>query len=399
MISISNCSVCGGALEKVLELSAYPLLTSACPPTAVVPLLPIIAGYCRCCSHMQLMARPTPEQLDIIYLGEYTNVMEKGVLSSADQMALDCKAFFDFADGGMLPENGQVLEIGCFDGSFLSLFEGHRLIGCEPNPMGRVAAERYGVELVPRYFSAHDFERSSIDLVVMRHLIEHLPEPLETLEACRQIIRPNGRLLIETPNIEHTLANHVVGNFYHQHLHYFSRESLPFLLRRAGFKIVAHGIKDFRQFIVATPVDDRREEALDDSLVPYGAMIRNLIDGYRRYLETLRIDIAGWLAENPGRIAIYGASSTATGILYAGGLPAERLAYLVDADPRKHGKVLPGSGRTVFPPEHLLEDPVETVFIASDFFKEEIKSLLKTRFPGVVKRCILSHPHFSVEML
>lgn len=398
MVSISNCSVCGEALKKALNLEAYPLLTSACPQDARVPLLPIVVGYCRCCSHVQLMERPTSEQLDLIYLGEYTNVIAKGVLPSADQTALDCKAFFDFADGGRLPGNGRILEIGCFDGSFLSLFEGRKLIGCEPNPMGRIAAEHYGVEVVPRYFSATDFEDSSVDLVIMRHLIEHLPEPLEVLEECRQIIKPGGRLLIETPYIEHTLTQHVVGNFYHQHLHYFSRESLPLIFQRAGFEIVAHGIKDFRQFVVAVRVDGTID-ALDDSLVPYGAMICSQIDSFRRYLEELRLDMAAWLAGNPGRIAIYGASSTATGIVYAGGLPLGRLAYLVDADPRKHGKVLPGTGLTVFSPDRLREDPVETVFIASDFFKEEIKSLLKTQFPGIVKRCILSHPHFVMVTL
>ena len=109
--------------------------------------------------------------------------------------------------------------------------------------------------------------------------------------------------------------------------------------------------------------------------------------------------MAAWLADNSERIVIYGASSTATGLVYAGGLPPERLAYLVDADPRKQGKMLPGTNCTVFSPEHLREDPVETVFIASDFFKEEIKSLLKTQFPGIVKRCILTHPNFVVETL
>ena len=188
MILINNCSVCGDPLQKALNLETYPLLTSACSPEAKVPLLPITTAYCRQCSHVQLIERPTQEQLDLIYLGEYTNVMENGVLSSADQMQLDCKAFFDFADSGKLPMNGRVLEVGCFDGSFLSLFKGRKLMGCEPNAMGRVAAERYGVEVVPRYFSAAEFEESSIDLLVMRHLIEHLPEPLEILEACRQII-------------------------------------------------------------------------------------------------------------------------------------------------------------------------------------------------------------------
>jgi SAM-dependent methyltransferase len=344
------------------------------------------------------MARPTPEQLDLIYLGGYTNVLEKGVLSSADQMALDCKAFFDFANGDKLPRDGKVLEIGCFDGSFLSLFSGHKLIGCEPNPMGSMAAERYGIEVVPRYFSAADFEQSSVDLVVMRHLIEHLPDPLEVLIEVRQIINQVGRLLIETPNIEHTLDHHVVGNFYHQHFHYFTRESLPIILRRAGFEVVAHGVKDFRQYVVASKVGSATE-FLHDSPKPYGIMIQRQIDGYGHYLETLRHDMSEWLANNPGRIAIYGASSTATGIVYAGGLLPERVAYLVDADPRKHGNVLPGTTLAVFSPEHLHEDPVETVFIASDFFKDEIKSLLKNRFPDVVKRCILAHPQFLVETL
>ena len=124
MIAIANCSVCGEALNKALGLDSYTLFTSACPQQATVPLLPIVAGYCPRCSHVQLMERPTPEQLDLIYSGEYTNVMEKGVLSSADQMQLDCKAFFDFADGGRLPADARILEIGSFDGSFLSLFAG-----------------------------------------------------------------------------------------------------------------------------------------------------------------------------------------------------------------------------------------------------------------------------------
>ena len=398
MITILNCSVCGKRLEKALNLKAYPLLTSACPKDTIVPLLPIVAGYCPNCSHVQLIERPSPEELDTIYLGEYTNVMEKGVLSSADQMALDCKAFFDFADGGKLPKGSQVLEIGCFDGSFLSLFEGCKLKGCEPNPMGRLAAECYGVEVVPRYFSATDFEMSSVDLVIMRHLIEHLPEPLKVLEECRHILKKEGRLLIETPNIEHTLTQNVVGNFYHQHLHYFSRESLPLLLHNAGFEIVAHTIMDFRQFVVAAKVENTIDAQVD-SLMSYGVLINSKIHKYCLYLKKLQLNIAEWFMSNPNRIAIYGASSTATGIVYAGGLPLHRLAYLVDADPRKHGKVLPGTNCAVFSPEHLREDPVETVFIASDFFKEEIKVLLKTQFPSVVKHCIVSHPHFVVETL
>jgi hypothetical protein len=232
----------------------------------------------------------------------------------------------------------------------------------------------------------------------MRHLIEHLQEPLDILTDCWQLLSSGGRLLIETPNIEHTLLTNVIGNFYHQHLHYFSKESLPHLLQRAGFEIVAHEIRDFRQFVVAAKVEGEKVVGdLRDSA--YGKVIRSQIDNFRHYVEALQIEMTAWLNSNPGRIAIYGGSSTATGIVYAGGLPAERLAYIVDADPRKHGNVLPGTGVGVFSPEHLRDDPVDTVFIASDFFKLEIKALLKSEFSDVVKRCIYAHPTFVVEAL
>jgi hypothetical protein len=181
-------------------------------------------------------------------------------------------------------------------------------------------------------------------------------------------------------------------------LHYFSKESLPQLLQRAGFEIVAHEVMDFRQFVVAAKME-RERVVMDLKGSVYGTIIRRQIDHFRQYVEELQIEMTAWLDSNPGRIAIYGASSTATGIVYAGGLPSERLAYIVDADPRKHGNVLPGTSVGVFPPEHLRDDPVDTVFIASDFFKMEIKALLKSEFSDVVKRCIFAHPKFVVEAL
>src|SRR5207249_206184 len=162
------------------------------------------------CSHVQLTEQPTSAQLDFVYLGDYTNVLQQGVLPSADQLALDCRSFLDFARSGPIPRGAKVLEIGCFDGAFLGLFPGCDLYGCEPNPIGRLAAEHHGVNVIPRYFSAADFDPASLDLIVMRHLIEHLPDPLSVLKDCRHILRSGGGLLIETPNVEHTLDEGVI---------------------------------------------------------------------------------------------------------------------------------------------------------------------------------------------
>lgn len=395
MIDASRCSVCRSNLLETLRFPEYPLITSASATTTSIPLLPIVVGWCKHCTHVQLMQRPTAAQMDAIYLGEYTSVVKKGTFSGADRMALECRSFLDFASAGQLTPGGTVMEIGCFDGGFLSLFPGFKLLGCEPNPSGRDAAESIGIHVIPEYFSAAHFDPNSLDLIVMRHLIEHVPDPIALLQECKGLLTCNGMILIETPNIEHTLFNHVIGNFYHQHLHYFSIRSLPHLMRRSGYKIVAHGIKDFRQFMAIKPA----ETFVDTERDPYADSVLAALKEYSLYVEELQLQLQEWFRTHPDRIAIYGASSTATGIVHLGGIPLEKIAFVVDGDPRKIGVTIPGTNARVFSPDHLHEEPIDSVVIASDFYADEIEGLLRTHYGSVVKRVIRCHPAWKVVEL
>jgi SAM-dependent methyltransferase len=388
---IPGCSICGGPLDAAFEFERYPLISSASAGGATAPLLPIAVGFCPSCAHVQLTNQPDAELLDRIYSDDYTSVVERGVFARADGMQLDCKAFLDFASPKPV-RNMKVMEIGCFDGAFLSLFEGCDLLGCEPNPIGKVAQQR-GIDVRPRYFTRSEFPSKSVDLIVMRHLIEHLPDPVSILGDCAAIMADGATLLIETPHIEHTLDNLVIGNFYHQHLHYFSRFSLEIILRRAGFAIVAHARKDFRQFVLAR--FDGRPAA---TTAPAG-YADGLRAGLRRYIDQvnlLKSSLNAWLDEKNARVAIYGASSTATGIIHLGSIPAERLAYLVDGDPRKVGFVAPGTEARVYGPDHLREDPIDAVIVASDFYAQEITDILKERYAGTARWRVLCHPQFEV---
>jgi SAM-dependent methyltransferase len=388
---ISGCSICGGPLEAAFEFERYPLITSASTGGASAPLLPISVGLCPACAHVQLTKQPDAELLDHIYSDDYTSVVEKGVFARADRMHTECKAFLDFA----LPQpvrNMKVMEIGCFDGAFLSLFEDCELLGCEPNPIGDVAQQR-GIDVRRRYFTRSEFPPNTIHLIVMRHLIEHLPDPVPILGDCAEIMANGASLLIETPHIEHTLSNLVIGNFYHQHLHYFSRFSLEIMLRRAGFATVAYARKDFRQFVLAQYEGRPAAISAPDG---YADELRAGLRRYRAHVAGLKNSLNTWLNEKNARIAIYGASSTATGIIHLGSIPTERLAYLVDGDPRKLGFVAPGTTARVYAPEHLREDPVDAVIVASDFYAKEITDALKKDYAGAARWRVLCHPRFEV---
>ncbi|MBL4614099.1 MAG: methyltransferase domain-containing protein [Magnetovibrio sp.] len=389
---VSNCMCCGSVLEQVFFKQQYPLLTSACSSTINVPVLPLAVAICSSCSHVQLLQRPNTAALDFVYQGDYTSVIPNGVIPQADQMALDCKSFLDFAfPNGLQPED-PVLEIGCFDGSFLSLFEGHPLWGVEPNKVGEIAQAQHGVEVNPVYFEAGLYKDNSVGLVIMRHLIEHVSDPAELLRACELVLKPHGVLLIETPNIEHTLENHVIGNFYHQHLHYFTKHSLIQLLNREGWEVLAHGIRDFRQFVVCRLNDKKPQKPQIDF---YHQYIKDQFIEFSTYVETLQKNLAAWLAANEGLIVIYGASSIATGIIHLANIPTDRVAYAVDRDPRKQGKVLPGTDIVVVAPERLKEGDVSTVLIASDFFKYAILDAIRDEFSDALTKVIFCHPQFE----
>lgn len=391
---VFGCSICDGPLEASFQFERYPLITSASTGGATAPLLPISVGLCPSCAHVQLTEQPDAELLDRIYSDDYTSVVEKGVFARADRMQIDCKTFLEFASPRPV-RNMKVMEIGCFDGAFLSLFEDCELLGCEPNPIGKLAQQR-GVDVRPRYFTRSEFPPQSIDLIVMRHLIEHLPDPASVLNGCATIMAKDGLLLIETPHIEHTLDNLVIGNFYHQHLHYFSRFSLEIILKRAGLAIVAHARKDFRQFVLARV--GKRPNTMSAPL-GYADRLRADLRRYHAHVLDLRNSLNAWLNETNARIAIYGASSTATGIIHLGSIPTERLAYLVDGDPRKIGFFAPGTTARVYAPDHLREDPVDAVIVASDFYAQEITDMLKKNYVGAARWRVLCHPQFEVMEL
>jgi 2-polyprenyl-3-methyl-5-hydroxy-6-metoxy-1,4-benzoquinol methylase len=83
---------------------------------------------------------------------------------------------------------------------------------------------------------------STFDVVAMNHVIEHVPDPLALLKECRRILKPGGRLIAVTPNVN-SLGHHRFGACWRgleppRHLHLFSVTTLNHLGVQAGFHSV-----------------------------------------------------------------------------------------------------------------------------------------------------------------
>ncbi len=95
-----------------------------------------------------------------------------------------------------------LLEVGCGSGEWLTYMRrlGWRVEGVEPDPKAAETARSQGLNVRTGQLSDQRYPDEYADVICLVHVIEHLHEPLGTLRECRRVLKPNGRLVIATPN-------------------------------------------------------------------------------------------------------------------------------------------------------------------------------------------------------
>lgn len=155
----------------------------------------------------------------------------------------------DIVEGSMMWLNrsrpGKLLDIGCGNGQFLSRMQGFgwQVFGVEPDGQAaKIAREKFGISIYEGTLEEVDFHDDTFDTITMSHVIEHLPDPINTLRECYRVLKPGGQLVITTPNIKslgHRLFRESWRGFeVPRHLFLFSLYSLRTCAERLGFKVL-----------------------------------------------------------------------------------------------------------------------------------------------------------------
>jgi SAM-dependent methyltransferase len=139
---------------------------------------------------------------------------------------------------------GRLVDVGCGSGEFLNIMRqaGWEVSGIDVDAQAAdVARKQYGIEANVGSLEQAGLAKGSVDVLTMRHVIEHLPNPEETLHACWQTLKTSGRLILLTPN-----AEGLGHRFFRQdcisldpprHLYLFSVRTLQAMVERAGFRV------------------------------------------------------------------------------------------------------------------------------------------------------------------
>lgn len=182
-----------------------------------------------------------------------------------------------------LPPDGKLLDIGCGDGGFLKRAEeaGWKAKGIDPDPQAVEVAQNSGLDVKQGGVEILENERELYDVITLSHVIEHAHDPRAMLVACHRLLKSDGILWIETPNLN-SIGHKRYGQSWRgleppRHLVLFSFESMKHALHVNGFRdIGAAPVSHFRveKHVLASSSNiERGKDPYDREKVPLSVHI------------------------------------------------------------------------------------------------------------------------------
>lgn len=276
----------------------------------------------------------------------------------------------------------KIIEIGSGKGDFLILLceKGDNYgVGFDPTYVYRPEHERYQIDFVRDYYS-EDYAQYQGDFIICRHTLEHIPHPTDFLTILRKNIGTNSqtKIFFEVPNALDTFNNLAVWDIIYEHCCYFSPVSLTNAFSICGFQ-VADTREEYRgQFLCleAIPTDERNQKiAQTEALLQ---LKQDIAEFDRKFQQKVSYwnDKLAEIARRDRKVVLWGAGSK--GVTFLNILQEQNnIEYVVDINPNKKGKYIPGTGQQIVAPEFLTHYQPDIVIIMNPIYEHEITKTLE----------------------
>ena len=393
--NIKVCRICQDQeLELALDLHEQPpansLRDSLDESLDKVPLKLI---FCKNCRTAQLSSTVDPEYLFKHYF------WVTATSSTARQYShFFCKKLLNHA----LKDDLFVVEIASNDGLFLSRFKenGAKVLGVDPAENIASEAAKNGIPTMPVFFDANTAkkiinENGSPDIVIARNVIPHVKELHSIVEGLSILAKDGAVVAIEFHYAKEILSGLHYDSIYHEHLFYFSINSLCSLFERYGLygydlfespisggsvvilfsstkKIYSDNFSRALEIEVAEKLNEFQTwEKFAQQAIEHAKKLKGLVDKY--YLES-------------GKLIAYGASARSSTLMNFANISSEEIELIIDKNPIKYGKFSPGTNIQITSFKNGLDlakrEGRNILLLAWNFQEEIVNELRSDGFTG-----------------
>lgn len=273
----------------------------------------------------------------------------------------------------ILPEKSTVIEIGCGAGGFLkSLAEQlptGRFIGFDPN--NDAVFEDHNIKLIPELFiPSRDLQRYQPDLILSRHVLEHLMNPLaflQELAVYSSYYQLLPKLFFEVPCVDRLLKYGRLEDLYYEHNSHFTSYSFTALLKNLPCQIefIEHG---YNQEVIFGLIQLQTMPLLNDLLIETSS--------FRQQIQASSQNIPAQinaLLQAGQTLCLWGGTGKGAAFVHHFNLDSQQMPLrVVDSDLSKVGTYVPGTSYFISSPQTLLKDPVDTIIIPAQWRAQDI---------------------------
>lgn len=294
-----------------------------------------------------------------------------------------------------LNHQSQVVEVAANDGYLLQYVAAHGIpcLGVEPTTSTANAARAKGLTVVERFFGtalAQELldQGHAADLMTANNVLAHVPDINDFVAGFTTLLKPQGVATFEFPHLLQLVQQCQFDTLYHEHFSYLSLTAVQRIFHANGLTVFdvetlpTHGgsLRVFaqRSDSMAHPVLPSVDAMLATETA---AGMRNASFYTQFQAQCLRIkrELLLFLldCQAQGRkVAAYGAAAKGNTLLNFAGVRADLLPYVVDKNPSKQDKFLPGSRIPVVDEAHLRADQPDIVLILPWNLRDEITAQL-----------------------
>ena len=290
----------------------------------------------------------------------------------------------------------KVLEIASNDGYLLQYFKKKNIycLGVEPTKGTAIVAEKKGINVIKDFFSFKlsmrlKSKKKMFDLVIANNVIAHVPDFYDIIKGIENILTNTGIATFEFPHTIEMFKKNEFDTIYHEHYSYFTATVFNEIIKKNGLKIFkikklkSHG-GSIRVYVCKNQLRSKKIQKSVIDLLSYEKKVGVLkINFYKKFRQnTLKIKnnflkFIHQIKKRNATICCYGAAAKGNTFLNFMKLTHRDIKFVVDQNPQKQNKFLPGSKIPIKNSNFLINNKCNYILVLPWNLKKEIFKYLK----------------------
>lgn len=297
----------------------------------------------------------------------------------------------EMAEKLALSGESMVVEVASNDGYLLQYVK-ERGIGClgiEPTASTAAASRLKGIETIGEFFGVElatrlATEGKSADLMAANNVLAHVPDINDFAAGFAVLLKPQGSATFEFPHLLNLIREAQFDTIYHEHFSYLSLNTVKTIFAANGLTVYdveehpTHGgsLRVFAQRSETgkRPATDRLAGLLEME-IRLGMESKEFYAGFQTAAEKVKDDFVAFLieAKRSGKsVAAYGAAAKGNTLMNYAGIRPDLISFVVDRNPAKQGKFMPGSRIPIVGEEQIAVSRPDYVVILPWNLRDEV---------------------------